>query len=113
MLYSTLILPYLNYGVLAWGNSLKTETRKLSRNTGVIYKLKFVFPKSILCMLYSTLILPYLNYGVLAWGNSLKTETRKLFLIQKRIIRTINNSSFLAHTNNLFYQSKLLKVVDI
>ena len=29
ILYSTLILSYLNYGVLAWGNSLKTQMGKL------------------------------------------------------------------------------------
>ena len=29
MLYSTLILPYLNYGVLAWGKSLKTQLDKI------------------------------------------------------------------------------------
>ena len=98
---------------LSWKLHIDSISKLLSRNAGVMYKLKFVFPKSILCMLYSTLILPYLNYGVLAWGNSLKTQTKKLFLVQKRVVRIINNSSFLAHTNNLFYQSKLLKVDDI
>ena len=29
ILYSTLILPYLNYGVLAWGKSLKTQLDKI------------------------------------------------------------------------------------
>ena len=29
IMYSTLILPYLNYGVLAWGNSLKTHLQRL------------------------------------------------------------------------------------
>ena len=28
ILYSTLILPYLNYGVLAWGKTLKTQLDK-------------------------------------------------------------------------------------
>ena len=29
ILYSTLILPYLNYGVLAWGKSLKMQLDKI------------------------------------------------------------------------------------
>ena len=29
ILYSTLILPYLNYGVLAWGKSFKTQLDKI------------------------------------------------------------------------------------
>ena len=28
-LYSTLILPFLNYGILAWGNSMKTQLEKI------------------------------------------------------------------------------------
>ena len=29
MLYSTLMLPYLNYGILAWGSSLKLQLDKI------------------------------------------------------------------------------------
>ena len=50
---------------LNWKLHINNLCKLLSRNTGVIYKLKSVFPQSILRMLYSTLILPYLNYGVL------------------------------------------------
>ena len=36
--YSTLILPYINYGVLAWGKSHKTQLGKL-----------FVVQKRVIC----------------------------------------------------------------
>ena len=58
---------------LNWKYHIIKLCKLLSRNTGVIYKLKSVFPLNILRMLYATLILPYLHYGVLAWGNSFKS----------------------------------------
>lgn len=98
---------------LNWKIHVNNICKLLSRNTGVICKLKRVIPKEILFILYSTLILPYLNYGILAWGNSSKSQNEKLFLIQKRVIRIICNVHFRTHTNALFHQHKILKVEDI
>ena len=61
-----------------------------SRNAGVIYKLKLMFPPYVLQMLYSTLMLPYLNYGILAWGSSLKLQLEQILVVQKK-----------SNTNNL------------
>ena len=63
---------------LNWKYHISKLCKLLSRNTGVIYKLKSVFPLNILHMLYATLILPYLHYGVLAWGNSFKSQMDKI-----------------------------------
>ena len=98
---------------LNWKIHINNLCKLLSRNAGVIHKLKFVLPQEILFILYSTLILPYINYGVLAWGKSLKTQLDKLFLVQKRIIRIICNVNFRAHTNILFYEHRILKLEDI
>ena len=76
---------------LKWKTHVNNLCKILSRNTGVIRRLKSTLPKSILLILYSTLILPYINYGVLAWGKSLITQLDKIFLAQKRVIRTICN----------------------
>ena len=37
----------------------------------------------------------------------------RIFMLQKRIIRIINGASFLAHTDLLFYENKILKLFDI
>ena len=57
---------------LSWKIHINNISKTISRNIGIIYKLKSYFPHSTLLMLYSTMILPYLNYGILAWGNSNK-----------------------------------------
>ena len=98
---------------LNWKIHVDNLSKLLSKNVGVIYKLRSVFPQEVLFILYSTLILSYLNYGVLAWGNSLKTQMGKLFIVQKRAIRNICNVNYRAHTNFLFYDNNLLKVEDI
>ena len=98
---------------MSWKIHVNHLYKTLSRNSGVIHKLKSILPKGILLLMYSTLILPYLNYGVLAWGNSLKTNLEKLYLIQKRVLRIICNVSFRTHTNPLFYTHRILKVQDI
>ena len=59
------------------------------------------------------MILPYLTYCNLVWGNSNSTDINQLFLLQKKMIRIITNSAYLAHTNALFGQLRLLKIFDI
>ena len=49
----------------------------------------------------------------MAWGNSLKTKIGNILVAQKRVIRTVFNENYRAHTNTLFYDHKLLKIEDI
>ena len=85
----------------------------LSRNVGMMNKLKSFLPNSILAMLYSSLILPYLNYGVLAWGATAKTRLEKILLLQKRAVRIMSAANAHAHTDTLFYGNNVLKIQDI
>ena len=98
---------------LSWKPHIIYLSRVLSRNTGILNKLKHFFPKRILLSVYSTLITPYLNYGILAWGNASINLINILFRIQKRAIRNVNNVEYLAHTNNLFHINKILKISDL
>ena len=98
---------------LSWKIHIDYLCKLISRNTGILYKLKHDFPKQILLSLYTTLILLYLNYGILAWGNGTKTQQEKILTIQKRAIRNINHVGFLSHTRPLFLKNKLLRIDDI
>ena len=55
---------------LTWKNHIDAISKTISRNIGVLTKLKHFVPENILYSLYCTLILPYINYGVLIWGNT-------------------------------------------
>ena len=98
---------------LSWREHIANQSKLLSRNVGIINKLKSMFPSDVLLNLYSTLVLSYLNYGILAWGNSSRTNLDKLLLVQKRAIRIICHKSRLTHTDQLFHTNKVLKVYDL
>ena len=98
---------------LSWKKHITHLCKLLSRNVGIINKLKTSFPSNILLNVHSTLILPYLNYGILAWGNSARSQLDKLLLTQKRVMRIICNKNRLAHSNQLFYSNQVLKIHDL
>ena len=98
---------------LAWKKHITHLCKLLSRNVGIINKLKTSFPTNVLLNIYSTLILPYMNYGILAWGNSARNQLDKLLLTQKRVMRIICNKNRLAHSNQLFYSNQVLKIHDL
>ena len=55
---------------------------KFSRVTGILYRLKSVFPKEELITLYKTLIASYIHYGLLVWGmdfNRIEGFKKKLY----------------------------------
>ena len=94
---------------LSWRNHTKMVGNKLSRVIGVLFRLKQVLPKEILFILYNTLISSYIKYGLLVWG----IECAQIEGLQKKAIRLITNSSYIAHTTPLFVEEKLLKVQEI
>ena len=59
------------------------------------------------------MILPYLNYCCLLWGNAPKSILQNLTVLQKKIIRMIDDQPRLAHTGPIFASLKLLKIKDI
>ena len=56
---------------LTWKNHIHGITKTISRNIGMINKLKFFVPERILRTLYCTLVLPY-NYQL--WNSHLGTR---------------------------------------
>ena len=73
----------------------------------MFYRLAKIFPEEILVTLYNSLIASHLNYGILAWV----IATTRLEKLQKKAIRLITNSKYIAHTNPLFKRLQLLKIV--
>ena len=122
--------PYLNNQNLDFQDSVKflgvtvdkklkfnphiiSVCRKVSRSIGIMYKLKPYVPLCVLKNIYYSLIYPYLIYGNLVWGGTFNSHLEPLFLLQKRAVRILSNSDYLAHTTPLFLSSKILKLEDI
>ena len=98
---------------LTWKNHIDCIAKTVSRNIGVMNKLKHSIPARILHSLYCTLILPYLSYGILIWGKTCKSYLDKLVKLQKWAIRTISNSHYRSHTAPLFAKYNFLTITDM
>ena len=46
-------------------------------------------------------------------GNTYKTNLKCLYLMEKKVIRVITHSEYLAHTNTLYHSLELIKLNDI
>ena len=79
---------------LSWKNHIAMVSNKISKVIGILYRLKYVFPESVLFTLYNSLIVWYINYGLLLWG----VDCHKLETLQKKALRFMTNSSYVAHT---------------
>ena len=86
---------------------------KISKSIGILYRIKDYVPHKILKSIYYSLIYPYLSYGIIIWGGTYQTHLNPLVILQKRAIRLINKQPYLAHTNDLFLQNEILKLIDI
>ena len=56
------------------------------------------------------MILPDLNYCIILWGSCASYLFQKVFVLQKKVVRIITNSSYNAHTDTLFVKLKILKL---
>ena len=94
---------------LSWKSHIEMVGNKISKVTGILYRLKNVFPESVLFVLYNSLIVSYINYGLLLWG----VHSHRLDSLQKKALRFMTNSSYLAHTTPLLIKHGLLNVGDM
>ena len=99
---------------LSWKFHINELTKKLGRSIGVLYRLKKTgCPKKILLNVYFALVQSQLSYGLMAWGSASKYLIEKLSLLQKKAVRIISNSSYLAHTAPLLKELGILNIEDL
>ena len=86
---------------------------KISKSAGILFKLKNFAPPRVLKNIYYTLVYPYIIYCNLSWGHTFISSLQPIIITQKRIVRTLSNASFYAHTNPLFHEQSILKLLDL
>ena len=74
--------------------------------------MKLIYPQCILLTIYNTLIMPHLHYSLLTWGSSIK-EKHPLHFLQKKDLRIITNNDYIAHTEPIYKELKILKLNDM
>ena len=99
---------------LTFKSHIEHVTRKISKITYLIYRLKSYVPLKVIKTLYYSLAYPHLIYNIITWGSASKIATQSLIVQHKRLIRLLSNSNeYLEHTNPIFKKLQLLKLCDI
>ena len=84
--------------------------QRLSRSSSLIYQLKEYLPSFVLKTIYNAHVASVLSYCNIIWSGAYETTLMPLTRLTKRIIRNVTHSDFLAHTNPLFLETKILNL---
>ena len=98
---------------LKFNSHINDISKKISQNSGILYKLRHYVDISTLRSIYYSFIDCYINYCPLIFGNSFDTHLKPLEVAQKKCVRIIAMENRLAHSNPLFSRLKILNVRDI
>ena len=85
-------------------------SRKLARSLGILYKVKYYFPSSVMINLYYSLIHPYILYALEVWFSAPKYLSNAISILQKRSIRCVYNLPYNSHTQYYFTESNILPI---
>lgn len=100
---------------LNWKPHIQYLHKKLSRSVGIIAKMRHYIDRKNLIALYYVFFHSHLLYGILGWGSASKTTLKPIQILQNKVLRLMNKTTWKDHTeNNVLYQKfELLKVDDI
>lgn len=98
---------------LSWKSHINHVCKKISKSIGIIFRARLHLSPETKLLLYYTLIYPYLNYCNIIWSSTYISHLNRIFLLQKRAVRILTNSDFLAHTAPLFQRLKILDIYKI
>ena len=97
---------------LKWNIHTNYIANKISKNNGILARLKKQIPKSYLKIIFNSLLMSHLLYGITVWGGSPKNCLDRLIKLQKKAVRHVCNVKYNHHTDPLFHQLKCLKLND-
>ena len=98
---------------LKWKPQISVIISRISKLTGIFFKLRNTITHECLKQIYLSLVYPHLLYCISIWGGTFDTILDKLFISQKKLIRIMTFSHRYVHTDPLFRNLNLLKLHDI
>ena len=98
---------------LTWSSHIHELSKKINKSIGILYKLKNLCPDSVLMSIYFSLIHSQISYGLLVWGTAKDNIVNQIIKLQKRALRIITKSNYLAATRPLFKDKGILNVKDM
>ena len=98
---------------LNWKSNLTHVRNKISKNIGILYKLRHLVDEKSLTQLYFSYINSYINYGNCTWGSTNKTSLKPIYIKQKQAARAIFFKDRYTHANPLLKKMNALDVYQI
>ena len=111
--YSCKFLGITLDSTLTWNNHIQVIKNKISKGIGILRKAGGILNASTLETLYYSFVYPYLTYGVEVWGSASDCYIDPLFKFQKRAIRILCSTHYLAHTEPLFKTMNMLTLSGV
>ena len=96
---------------LNWKEQQNSVAIKLNKANAILSKLRHYVNQKTLRSIYFSLFESHTNYANIVWGQNIDSSNR-LFLLQKKAIRTMHFSQYLAHTDPLFCTANIVKIHD-
>src|SRR6218665_2446539 len=88
--------------------------QKTSKVLGILYRVSHILDKDRLKLLYFALFEPYIAYCGTVWSSPRKNgNLDRILRLQKRAVRIITHSSFLALSASLFKALNILIIYDL
>ena len=88
---------------LKWDTQITNVSLKISRNLGIIGRVKHYLSSRELKLLYNSLILPHINYCAAVWGSNYFTRIFRIFKLQKRAVRIIDKKKLFVSFQRIIY----------
>ena len=98
---------------LKWKTHIAKLQTVLSRNVGIMCKVRYFLNSKHLLLLYNYLFLSHVNYCCFIYSNIYSTSINEVEKLQKRAVRIVDGQARLAHTAPIFKKLKLLRLIDI
>ena len=98
---------------LSWKCHIDYMNTKLSKCAGILCKARKILSKDTMLNLYYTFAYPYFTYCIHVWGKTYDSYLDKLVKTQKKLVRIITCSKYLAHTAPLYKCTGILTVPEI
>lgn len=100
---------------LSFKDHIASVNSKLSRNIGIMRKLRYLFPCEILRMLYFSMVHPYLIYCCMVWSKTFVTHLHPLCVTQNMAIRVLygNQIDLSVSVRHLYREYKILPLAGI
>lgn len=98
---------------LNWKKHIHELTKKISKNIGILTKVRYFVSKDVMLQLYYSFFYSLITYGILIWGNTYENSLKPIITLQKKVVRVMTFSKWDAHTQPIFANLGLLKFTDI